>query len=136
MKKLQYTLLVDDDEATNFINELLIEELDFTENLLIAQNGREALDLIKDMCRQGASLPQLILLDINMPVMDGFDFLDAFSALDCPDKEDTTIVMLTTSLHRKDIDKVKEAGVAGYLNKPLTREALEDILSNRFNGGS
>lgn len=136
MKKLQYTLLVDDDEATNFINELLIEELDFTENLLIARNGREALDIIQELHRQEASLPQLILLDINMPVMDGFDFLDAFRALDCPGKEATTIVMLTTSLHQKDIDKVKEVGVTAYLNKPLTRQSLEDILSNRFNGGS
>lgn len=134
MKKLHYTLLVDDDEATNFINELLIEELDFTEKLLIAQNGKEALDLIRELCREEAGLlPELILLDINMPVMDGFDFLDAFQALDCPDKEDTKIVMLTTSLHRKDIEKVKDAGVAGFLNKPLTIASLEDILRTHFN---
>lgn len=136
MAKLEYTLLVDDDEATNFINELLIEELDFTENLLIARNGKEALDLIKGLYRQKKRLPELILLDINMPVMDGFEFLEAFSALNCPQKEATMIVMVTTSLHQKDIDKVKKTGVAGYLNKPLTRQALEDILSNRVNSWS
>lgn len=135
MKKLQYTLLVDDDEATNFINELLIEELNFTEKLLTAQNGKEALDLIRELCRKEAGLlPELILLDINMPVMDGFDFLDAFQALDCPDKKNTRIVMLTTSLHRKDIEKVKDAGVAGFLNKPLTIAALEEILRTHFIG--
>lgn len=100
------------------------------------RNGNEALDIIREMCRQKAGLPQLILLDINLRVMDGFDFLKAFSALDCPGKEATTIVMQTMSLHQQDIDKVKEAGVVGYLNKPLTHQALEDILSNCFKGWS
>lgn len=133
MIKLKNTLLIDDDEATNFINELLIEELNFTDKLLITQNGQEAMKILRELCsKSGEQLPELILLDINMPVMDGFEFLEAFQQLDCPARKNTAIVMLTTSLNHRDVEKVKEAGITDFLNKPLTKEALEYILNKYF----
>jgi CheY-like chemotaxis protein len=129
MKKLSCTLLIDDDEATNFINELLIQDMDFTEELLIAKNGMEALELIKQRGNHaGVSLPELILLDINMPVMDGFGFLEAFNELNIPNKDKAHIVMLTTSVNPKDVARIKEYGISTVINKPLTEQALAELV--------
>ncbi|MDO1452031.1 response regulator [Rhodocytophaga aerolata] len=75
-----------------------------------------------------------MLLDINMPVMDGFEFLDAFANLEITQKESVVIVMLTTSLNPKDMDRLKEAPIQGFLNKPLTEEMVGDLLATHFHG--
>ncbi|UOQ76985.1 response regulator [Hymenobacter sp. 5516J-16] len=98
MDKISCILLVDDDKTTNFLNRLLLENLGVTDQVLVAENGREALRLIEqngpnDTC------PALILLDINMPVMNGFDFLEAYQNLSFAHKQSVVIVMLTTSLN-------------------------------------
>lgn len=136
MRKVNSILLVDDDKASNFINQLLIRKLAITDELHVARNGKEAIELIREKCHGPASnsggMPQLILLDINMPVMDGFEFLQAYEALDCTSKEATVIAVLTTSLNPKDRERVKAAGVRHFLNKPLTKEVLEKLLKVHF----
>lgn len=72
MQKLTSTLLVDDDETTNFVNEMLLKDMGVTEQILTAHNGQEALELILERCENN-ECPSLILLDINMPVMNGFE---------------------------------------------------------------
>lgn len=80
MTKIACTLLVDDDDTANYLNKSLFKRLDATERLLVARNGLEALTLINRNC-PGQDCPALILLDINMPVMNGFEFLEAYSQL-------------------------------------------------------
>ena len=134
MQKLTCALLVDDDSTTNYLNQLLIKRLDITSKLLVALNGQEALDLVKLHCRMATpDCPALILLDVKMPVMDGFQFLEAYNELPLPEKEAIIIVMLTTSLHPQDVDRVQSLNIAGFLNKPLTKEKLNDVLKNHFN---
>lgn len=138
MNKLKTILLVDDDEATNFINRLLIQKLDLTDNLKVARNGREAIELLqksRNELNEGmSSVPELILLDINMPVMDGFGFLNAFKELDLPDKESVVIAVLTTSLNPKDMAKVKESGITDFLNKPLSKGSLRKLMEKHYAG--
>ncbi|MDQ4140345.1 MAG: response regulator [Bacteroidota bacterium] len=131
MNKIACTLLVDDDETANFLNELLFKRLEITENLLIARNGLEALSVISKNC-PGQTCPTLILLDINMPIMDGFEFLNAYEQLDLDQKESVVIIMLTTSLNPRDLEKVKQANIAGIINKPLTKKALLEIVDQHF----
>ncbi len=131
MNKIACTLLVDDDETANFLNELLFKRLDVTQKLLIARNGLEALDVISENC-PGQSCPALILLDINMPIMDGFEFLNAYKELNFDQKQSVVIIMLTTSLNPRDMEKVQEANIAGVINKPLTKKALLDIIDQHF----
>src|ERR1700712_1618420 len=100
MKKLNTVLLVDDDRITNFINQRLIEKLNITQNVTALLNGKEAIDYIKTTNLEKKQLPDLILLDINMPVMDGFEFVNSFRALLYEKK--VIIVMLTTSSNEKD----------------------------------
>lgn len=132
MPKLSCILLVDDDPITNFLNQRLLDELQLTENLLIALNGKEALTLIEENCPARSSCPELILLDVNMPVMNGFDFLDAYTQLPVAKETPSIVIMLTTSLHPRDVQRVEQLHIAGFLNKPLTKEKVTDILAQHF----
>lgn len=136
MKKINSVLLIDDDKASNFINELLIRKFAITDELHTARNGMEAIRLIQEKCLgpdgDAQNMPQLILLDLNMPVLDGFGFLEAFGELECPTKDTALIAVLTTSLNPKDEQRVRAAGITNFLNKPLTREVLGELLGNHF----
>jgi CheY-like chemotaxis protein len=132
MKKLNTVLLIDDDKITNFINQRLIEGLNVTENVTALLNGKEAIDYIKESTSQKKPLPDLILLDINMPVMDGFEFVDSFKSLQHDKK--VTIVMLTTSSNEKDIEKISDnSEISGYINKPLTKQKVQDVILKYMN---
>ncbi|TGE29877.1 response regulator [Hymenobacter metallicola] len=134
MQKLSCVLLVDDDPITNFLNQRLLDELGLAEKLLVALNGKEAIALIEENCASSspADCPALVLLDVNMPVMNGFDFLDAYEQLEAAQQHPSVIIMLTTSLHPRDVQRVEALNIAGFLNKPLTKEKVEGILQAHF----
>lgn len=102
-----------------------------TEKLLTALNGKEALSLFEKECRE-AKCPALILLDVNMPVMNGFEFLEAYDQLPFTSKTPVIIIMLTTSLHPRDVERVQRLGITDFVNKPLTKEKVNDILKAHF----
>jgi len=126
MKKLKKVFLVDDDETSNFLNTLLIRAMEITDKVEISKNGKEALS--KFIKLNDKDWPELVLLDINMPVMDGFEFLEEFEKLNAEEQENTKIIMLTSSSSPKDLDKAKKFNIAGYINKPLTEEKLQNII--------
>lgn len=126
MDKLPSILLVDDDSTTNFLNELLLKSLGVADQLLVAQNGREALTTLNQ------ANPSLILLDVNMPVMNGIEFLEAYVQLPQAQRQAIVVVMLTTSLHSRDLERVQELPIAGLVNKPLTKEKVDTILQMHF----
>lgn len=129
MKKLKKVFLVDDDETSNFLNTLLIRNMEITEKVEVAKNGKEALTKFLALQQfKDKDWPELVLLDINMPVMDGFEFLEEFEKLYDHDHENIKIVMLTSSDSPKDIDKAKKYNIAGYINKPLTEEKLQNVI--------
>jgi CheY-like chemotaxis protein len=131
MNKINSVVLVDDDTTTNYVNQLLLEDLDVTHQILIAHNGEEALELISGNCENGYC-PQLILLDINMPVMNGFEFMEAYQRLDSKHKQSVVVVMLTTSLNPKDVKRLQEVPINGFLNKPLTEDKVRALLKQHF----
>jgi CheY-like chemotaxis protein len=134
MEKLAKVLLVDDDSTTNYLNSLLLSRLSVTEQLLVAQNGLEALQKLDQMCSEPPSTGSiLVLLDVNMPVMNGLDFLKTYQQhprkQDCP----LVIVMLTTSQHSQDLERIKSLSIAvDIISKPLTREKVTTILQRHF----
>ncbi len=130
MKKINCVLLVDDDNINNFINERLLKKLNITHNVKVAMNGEEALDFLKSNAEN--LFPELILLDINMPVMDGFEFLQEYKKTNFNGKQQPYIIMLTTSTNPNDVDKVKKSDVAGYINKPLTEPKIMEIVQKHF----
>jgi CheY-like chemotaxis protein len=132
-KKLNCVLLIDDDKATNFINERVIKKLDCTKRIVTVYNGAEALEFLSIEENGNLLQPDLIFLDINMPVMDGWEFLEHYRKLHENKKAKVVLLMLTTSLNPDDVKKAnKIQEVKGFKNKPLTIEMMQDILKAYF----
>lgn len=128
-KKLRSILLIDDDEPTNFLNEMVLKKVDCAEEILVFQSAEKAVDFLN----ASTIVPDLIFLDINMPAMNGWDFLEAYQQLPA-EKRKAVIVMLTTSINPDDRVKARQiAAVAGFKHKPLTREIVEEVLTDYFN---
>jgi len=129
MQKLASVLLVDDDPTTNFLHEQLLISLGVTDNCLVAENGAEALTLLANDPAFEDSCPDLVLLDVHMPVMDGIDFLEAYVQ---PPRHPPVVIVLTTSVHARDQARMASLPVADWVNKPLTRAKVDDILRLYF----
>lgn len=131
-------MLIDDDEPTNYISKILIEEAECTDHIQIVQSGQLALNYLGSNGQFASKderfpYPNLIFLDINMPAMNGWEFLDRYDKLEQKDKAETVVVMLTTSLNPDDKLKAKEMPlVSGFEDKPLTSEKLNEILRKHF----
>jgi len=126
-RKVKNVLLVDDDETSNFMHQLLLEDLQVAGQIYVSLNGKEALDFLRTNCLEPRlPCPELILLDINMPVMNGFEFLDKFQYL--PFRQAIRVVLLTSSVNAKDAEKASAYPVSGLVNKPLTEEKLKELL--------
>jgi CheY-like chemotaxis protein len=132
--KLNCILLIDDDEPTNFLNKMILEGVGCAETIEVADSGKGALEYLENACNgNGVSSPDLIFLDINMPAMNGWEFLDHYSNLEKEHKANVVIVMLTTSLNPDDRAKAdKISDVSGFETKPLTAEKLRAILKKYF----
>jgi CheY-like chemotaxis protein len=134
MAPIPCTLLVDDDETTNFLNQALLRRLAVTDTILVAGNGQEALELLHTHCAPVASptCPALILLDMKMPRMNGLEFLQAYTQRPPTDNPAVIIIMLTTSLNPQDVERMQDLPISGYLTKPLTREKIDQIVQQHF----
>lgn len=132
MSKLASVLLVDDDEIANFIHQSLLEEEQLAEQVLTAPNGKKALELIREGKFRANGKPALILLDINMPVMNGHEFLDAFQHLELPKKEHYKIIVLSSSQNPGDIELAYMKGITDYLYKPLEKKKINEMISRYF----
>lgn len=133
-QKLNCILLIDDDEPTNFLNRMVIEEVDCALRVEIMQNARDALRYLTNTTPEGDyPRPDLVFLDINMPAMDGWEFIERYNQLSAEQKARIIVVMLTTSFNPEDELKARKiSGVSGFKNKPLTPEILMQILQKHF----
>lgn len=134
MKKLNRILLVDDDDVTNIYNQILIRKLGVAENIDVATNGRKALEYLREReVTNGHSFPELVLLDINMPEMNGFEFLEEYGKTPLSKDHELPIVMLTSSDHDMDLERAQSFPyLAGYYVKPLREENLKKIFQDLF----
>lgn len=130
-KKLKCILLIDDNPDDNFYHERVIKKCNAAEIVLAKTSVREALDFLKSK-KEDDSPPELILLDINMPGMNGWDFLAEYELLNDKLKSRAIVIMLTTSQNPDDKKRAEEiSSVSDFKTKPLTTESLEEIM-NRF----
>ena len=121
-------MLIDDSSIDNFITTRMIEQSELTKDILVMESSRKALHFLKEHQTNLQDLPDLIFLDLNMPVVDGFDFLSEFSLFPEKIKSKCQIVVLTSSDKTEDIHTIiNNRLVKRYLIKPLSIESLDDL---------
>lgn len=130
--KHKTVMLVDDSEIDNYINELIMKGTGFAENILKYSGAVSSLDFFKNLEILSSVSPELVpsylFLDINMPVLDGFQFLDEFSNFSAKLKKEIKIVILSTSSNSIDIKKSRNySQVVKFLQKPLRKEDLNKL---------
>ena len=121
-------MLVDDNDTDNFISKRIIEITNFSEEVIVKNSGKSALDYLEENRDDPANLPEIIFLDINMPIVDGFVFLYEYEKFNNEIKDKCRVIILSSSDNKRDIDKiVNNDYVIKFVTKPLTEKTLEEI---------
>ncbi|MDX5420112.1 MAG: response regulator [Hymenobacteraceae bacterium] len=134
---LDLVLLIDDDDTTNYLNERLLSEMQLAKKVLVLKNGREAIEYLSQACggeeKNAGVCPDLIFLDIKMPVMDGFSFLDEYQRKGLDTSDHVIILMLTSSASFYDLERLKNyEKVKKHYSKALTKHDVVEIMNEYF----
>ncbi|WP_293301383.1 response regulator [Pedobacter sp. UBA4863] len=121
-------LVIDDDDINIFIISKIVEKTGYPVEICAKHNGQLAIDYIKDLVANNQPLPQLTLIDINMPILNGWEFIEAYEAMQLNAKND--MYMLSSSVYENDIEKAKGyQSVKGFISKPLSIDRLKELLA-------
>ncbi|MEE2773196.1 MAG: response regulator [Bacteroidota bacterium] len=127
--KIDIACIIDDDPVFVFGTKKIMELANFSSSIMVFHNGHEALQNLKPIIEKGENIPEVILLDLNMPIMDGWEFLDEF--IEIPTSKQITIYIVTSSVDPADSKRAeKYDNVSNYLVKPIRSEDLKSILEN------
>ena len=127
MAKFTDVLLVEDDPITIMVCERIIKMTFFAEKVTSCENGKVAIDFLLSV-RDKSNIPKIIFLDINMPVMNGWDFLDELDKVKSDFKELPRIYLLSSTVDPEDYTKAKRYSlVKDFISKPLSKEVLQKI---------
>lgn len=131
--KLKNILLIDDSESDNFYHARKITKMGITDNIHTSFSGKEALDYLRSELDGIHPQPTLIFLDINMPGMNGWEFLEEYEKLEVAQQGEVVLTMLSNSIDARDQQKAQEyKTVRGFYSKPLSEEYLTSILEQHF----
>lgn len=123
--KTDFILLIDDDEATRFLHRIIADEAGVTENILEADGAERGLMMLEKMKTENPNARGLIFLDINMPVMNGWEFLEKLQSDDRFQLQAVHLYMVSSSEYPKDLERIKnEPLICGYVPKPLNVEKV------------
>ena len=132
-ERLDCILLVDDCVADNYLHKRILKELDCCKQIMVARDGEEALKVLTTKKGDVYLSPDLIFLDINMPKMTGWEFLEEYKRLPLTQQAKAVVIMLTTSLNPSDKERADNIDeVSGFLNKPLTINTAMHIFEQFF----
>ncbi len=123
-------LLIDDDPLFSMLNKRMIRTIDKEAEFYICENGADAIDYLKNCIAENIKLPDIIFLDLNMPVIDGWEFLKEYDSLRAFVDNRVMIYILSSSISPYDVSRAKEmVYVKDYLPKPVNKATLELVLS-------
>jgi CheY-like chemotaxis protein len=129
MNRIKNLALVDDDEIFIYLTKNIIEETKLVDLIKVFKNGLDAITFLKENSNDIERLPEVILLDLSMPVMDGWQFLEEYIKLKPKIGKKITIYLVTSSITPADIQKAKNiTTVTDYIIKPVTKERLIDLI--------
>jgi CheY-like chemotaxis protein len=130
MKKIDIAFIVDDDQIYVFGLKKLLAINNLCKNILVFENGEKALNYITPIMSNGDELPDIILLDLNMPVMDGWEFLDEFTKIKPKLNKKIEIYMVSSSINPADMEKAKQyEELTDYLIKPISIDELSKVFN-------
>src|SRR5690242_4560276 len=121
-------LLVDDDEVFHLLSNKLLQRLGITKDVYTARNGKEALEFVTTH-NFSSDGPHVIFLDLNMPIMNGFSFIEALRNEDIPAGK-IVIVIVSSSQDPTDLARAQSLGIKHYLTKPISEENVRDVLTS------
>jgi CheY-like chemotaxis protein len=121
-------LLIDDNNIDNYINRAVLNKLNIAENIIVKTSTIDALAFLNSL-KEGLKFPQIIFLDIRMPLMDGFGFLKEFEKFPLNKRENYSVYILSSSTNDDDINTAKSfSSVKKYLNKPLQVDVVKNLI--------
>ena len=127
MKTINTICIIDDDPIFRFGTKKLMEKVQASLNFLIYKNGKEAFEDIIYKLKSNTNIPDVILLDLNMPIMDGWQFLDEFATIE--NTERIPIYIVSSSVDSRDIEKAKNYEIVNdYIIKPFSLSVIQDLL--------
>ena len=133
MKKFNSVLLIDDSEIDVLVNRRLIEITGFASNVIVTGTAEHALHYLIEECKDATHAPDWIFLDMYLPMMNGYDFIEEFKLLPDFIQQKTKIIVLSVMQNPEHLKKVfANDFVAGQFEKPLTQQALKEIASGTF----
>lgn len=133
MHSVNHILIIDDDQINNLFSQIILEDANASAMVSVCTSVSEALDFLNEINKsQDAAFPDLILLDISMPTLDGFDFLDKYYELGYPKQHKTLISMFTSSEEQEHTERAEKYDVVvGFIRKPLSMPTLISILDKQ-----
>lgn len=129
MKNVQVCCIIDDDPIFIYGTKRIMKEVDFAETILVYNNGQEAIEGLMEISQTEELMPEVIFLDLNMPIMNGWEFLDEYTNIPNDNPEKTIIYIISSSVDPRDLERVKNyEQVNNYILKPITPDDLSTIL--------
>jgi|TARA_B110000259_G_C13948164_1_gene375622 CheY-like chemotaxis protein len=131
MNKVKTLGIVDDDKIYTFLVKKTIEQTNLVNTIKVFENGLDAINFLKENAANQDTLPEILLLDLSMPIMDGWEFLEEYILLSPKLDRKITIYIISSSISPYDIDKAKSISiVTDFIIKPISKEKLIEIFKN------
>ncbi|MET0759299.1 MAG: response regulator [Flavobacterium sp.] len=129
MKLIKTIAIIDDDDIFVYITKKAVEQINLVEQIKVFGNGKDAIDYLKENCCKPELLPEIILLDLSMPIMDGWQFLDEYTKIKPKIGKKIIIYIVTSSISPDDMKRAKKIdAVSDFIIKPITKDKLIEII--------